>query len=556
MDPDRPKLPPAAELLAEAGEVLEGLRAARGAPEPPAPPPAAAPDERAIRELIALARQVTSTLDLRRLLDTVVQVFIAMTGAERGFVMLYNADGRLDFQTARDRDAQPLPERAFEVCGGAIREVAETTRSLFVDDILTRQEYGARDSVIALSLRSFTCVPLLHERTMLGLCYTDSRQPGRPLGPEDRALLEALAGHAALGIDNARRHGELLDAKSRLEAENESLRRQMRRSHRFENILGESAAMQRLFDLLTKVSATHAPVLVQGETGTGKELVARAIHFNGPRRDGPWQAVNCGSIPEALLNSELFGHRRGSFTGAVEDRRGVFEEAHGGTLFLDEVGEMPATVQVTLLRVLQEGVIKRVGETHERAVDVRIIAATNRDLAQEVHAKRFREDLFYRLNVVGIVVPPLRERGNDVVLLAETFTRRFAEQHRKRINGLAPEAVRWLLTQAWPGNVRELENCIERAVTLCENGVPLQADLLQAPIARQPPEGAARASTLSGVLEAVERDEVRKALAATPSRSEAARRLGITRQHLYNLIRKHGLQGPGASGDGVAGHGQ
>jgi two-component system response regulator HydG len=295
---------------------------------------------------------------------------------------------------------------------------------------------------------------------------------------------------------------------------------------------------------LTKVSASQAPVLIQGETGTGKELIARAIHFNGPRRDGPWQAVNCGSLAETLLNSELFGHRRGAFTGAVEDRRGYFEVAHHGTLFLDEVGEMPPALQVTLLRVLQEGVVKRVGETTERPVDVRIIAATNRDLAREVHEKRFREDLFYRLNVVGILVPPLRQRGNDVVLLAEEFTQRFAEQHRKSVAGLAPEAVRWLLTQEWPGNIRELENCIERAVTLCENGAPLEAELLQAPIARVREEAAPRGATLRQALEAVERRLVQEALESGSSRQEAARRLGVTRQHLYNLVRKHGLATP------------
>ena len=287
-----------------------------------------------------------------------------------------------------------------------------------------------------------------------------------------------------------------------------------------------------------------------GELGlTGIEIPEQfvlgiAIHVNGPRRERPWVSINCGAVPESLLESELFGHRRGSFTGANEDHRGLFEAADGGTLFLDEIGETPAALQIKLLRVLQDGEIRPVGETTVRRVDVRIIAATNRDLAAEVSAGRFRQDLFYRLNVVGIQVPPLRDRDNDVLLLAEEFTRRFAKQYGKKVVGLSPDAVRWLLTQRWDGNIRELGNCIERSVTLCENGGRIEAGLLPAPLSRAPRIAALPAGgALRETLDAVEREEVRRSLEAAGGRvAIAAQRLGVSRQHLHTLIRKHGLR--------------
>jgi transcriptional regulator with GAF, ATPase, and Fis domain len=295
--------------------------------------------------------------------------------------------------------------------------------------------------------------------------------------------------------------------------------------------------MHRLFETLEKVSQTAVNVLLVGETGTGKELIARALHSQGPLRDASFVSVNAGALPETLLESELFGHRRGAFTG-------LFEEAHGGTLFLDEVGEMPASLQVKLLRVLQEGELRRVGESQVRTVQVRIIAATNRELTAEVRAGRFREDLFYRLNVVGIRVPPLRERGNDVLILAEEFVRRFAKQHGKRTTSLAPDAARWLLAQRWEGNVRELQNCIERAVTLCDSGRALAGDLLQGPWGNSNSEHGSR-GTLHETLAAVESAEVRRALEECEGRvTQAAMRLGVSRQHLHNLMRKHGLPGP------------
>jgi Nif-specific regulatory protein len=495
-----------------------------------------------LREVMERARRVTSILELQPLLDTVAESLVAVTGAERGFLLLDEGDGEMQLRAAYNLDRDSASERREGITRGPIHEAASTGRSVFVDDVLLDGQYGARESVVDLQLRSFSVVPLLHAGRVLGVCYTDSRLPGRPLKEDERNLLEGFAAQAALAIDNARQHTALLEAKTRLEAENRGLRRQFERRNRFENILGESEAMQRLFDVLEKVTPTVVNVLLQGETGTGKELLARAIHCNGPLRSAPYITVNAGALPEALLESELFGHRRGAFTTAVEDRRGLFEEADGGSIFLDEIGEMSRDLQVKLLRVLQDGEIRRVGESSARRVKVRIIAATNRDLATEVRSGRFRDDLYYRLNVVGIHVPPLRDRGNDVLLLADAFLTRYAKQHDKKVSGFTSESARWLLGQRWEGNVRELENSIERAVTLCETGGKIRPEHLQPTWALAEADAGFSSGTLHERLAAFERAEVQRTLQECGGRiTAAALRLGVSRQHLHNLVRKHGL---------------
>jgi Nif-specific regulatory protein len=539
----------AAEVLRRAAHEMTAMRDALERREaavvsssaPPAAPPARVED--LLQDVMRAARDVTSILELQRLLGSVLDAFVTITGAERGFLMLYDGDGALQVRAAHNLDVAQLD--AVQMSRRAVREAAESGRSEFVDDVLATGQYSSRDSIAVLGLRSFNCVPLVAGGRVLGVCYTDSTQPGRLLAERDRSLLESFASQAALAIENARRHGELLDVKSRLESENESLRRQIERRQRFDSLLGESAIMQRLFGIIDKVAASAVPVLLQGETGTGKELIARAIHTSGSRRSAPFVTVNAGALPELLLESELFGHKRGAFTGAVEDHRGLFQEADGGTLFLDEIGEMPLPMQVKLLRALQEGEVKRVGEANVRKVDVRLIAATNRDLVAEVTGGRFREDLFYRLNVFPIHVPPLRERGNDILLLAEEFVRRFAKRHGKRSMTLAPDATRWLLSHTWPGNVRELQNCLERAVTLCEPGGRLTVEQMQPAFGPRAPAagGGAATRTLREALDAAERVEIQRALDACDGRvAAAARRLGVSRQHLHTLQRKHGLK--------------
>jgi two-component system response regulator AtoC len=262
-----------------------------------------------------------------------------------------------------------------------------------------------------------------------------------------------------------------------LRRENNALRQEIRKEHRFEDILAKSAAMQGIFRTISKIADFKTTVLISGESGVGKELVARAVHSRGSRANHPFVAVNCGAIPENLLESELFGHRRGAFTDAIADRKGLFEEADGGTLFLDEIGELPLGLQVKLLRALQEESIRRLGDTKDLKIDVRIIAATHRDLLAETKLGRFREDLFYRLNVLPIVVPPLRERREDIALLVEHFVARNNARLGTQVRGLDNEARRLLFEYPWPGNVRELENTIERAMVLAEGDQIVAPDL-------------------------------------------------------------------------------
>jgi DNA-binding NtrC family response regulator len=263
----------------------------------------------------------------------------------------------------------------------------------------------------------------------------------------------------------------------RLRQENQFLRKAVREQYRLEQLIGVSEPMQQVLDFVQKVADSDSTVLIQGESGTGKELVARMLHFNSSRKDRPMVPVNCGAIPETLLESELFGHEKGAFTGAAQTRMGRFELANGGTIFLDEVGEMSLSLQVKLLRVIQERSFERVGGSRTIQVDVRIVAATNQDLEKMVEEKRFRQDLFYRLNVIPIITPPLRDRQSDIPLLIEHFLKRFNHMKQTAITGFAPEALELLTAFPWPGNIRELENMIERLVVLKKQGLLTVADL-------------------------------------------------------------------------------
>lgn len=258
------------------------------------------------------------------------------------------------------------------------------------------------------------------------------------------------------------------EEREQLRKENVILRREVEEKYGFNNLIGKTPQIKNVFDLIGKVSKVDSAVLVTGESGTGKELVAKAIHFNSPRSSKTFLAINCGAIPETLLESELFGHKKGSFTGAIQDRKGFFEEADGGTLFLDEIGGIPQNLQSNLLRVLQEGEVRRVGEERSIAVDVRVIAATAKDLLSEVEQGRFREDLYYRLNVIPIHVPPLRERKQDVPLLVEHFIKKHNKRHGLSVEGITSTALKMLTADRWPGNIRELENIIERSMVLTD----------------------------------------------------------------------------------------
>ncbi len=368
----------------------------------------------------------------------------------------------------------------------------------------------------------------------------------------------ALEAHD-LEAANRRLTEELRQLNARLVRENVELKREVESLYGFDQIIGRSPAMQRVFDLLTRVIDSSTTVLITGETGTGKEIVARAIHHNGPRRARLFVAQNCASLSESLLESELFGHRKGAFTGAVDEKKGLFEVADGGTIFLDEIGDMPPALQAGLLRVLQEGEIKRVGDTSVRKVDVRVISATNRDLELAVKEGRFREDLYYRLHVFPIHLPPLRERIEDVPLLVDHFLHRYARRANKIVTGITAEALDLLSAYPFPGNVRELENEIERAVTLAAPGEPIAPDLLSEKVARvvsearkpgradgpspapaDPPEGEGR--TLRERMQAHERALILEALERHGwNRTRTARALGISLRPFMEKLKRYGI---------------
>jgi two-component system response regulator PilR (NtrC family) len=335
-----------------------------------------------------------------------------------------------------------------------------------------------------------------------------------------------------------------------LEVENRSLRKELTKEYSFQNIIGNSASMHSIFDLIRRVSQTPTNVLVTGESGTGKEVVAKAIHFNGPLKDKPFVTINCGAIPENLMESEMFGHKKGSFTGAINDKAGLFEVADGGSLFLDEIGELPVSIQVKLLRAIQEKVIRRVGATEDMKVDVRIIAATNRHLEDMVSKGTFRQDLYYRLNVIQIKTPSLRERRDDIPLLAAHFLKKYNERLGKNINGISAEAMEILTKYDYPGNVRELENMIERTVAL-EGGATILPESL--PPMVNTPSGRKMASSneieigqegvdLDKVVGQIEKELLIKAIhAAGGVKKKAAKLLHISFRSMRYRIEKYNL---------------
>jgi len=494
-----------------------------------------------LEKVIEISRSLSSTLVQQDLLTRLMDAVIETARVERGFLMLFDRSGELRIEVARNIDSSSLMSEDFRHSRSLVYDVAERGETVWIRDVFEHPELREQQSVRDLQLRTMIGLPLRLGKRVLGVLYLDSQRVSEMLSPEGIDVLEALAAHAAVAIENARLHEELLCSKLQLEMENKSLRRVLRNEFRFDAIIGRSPAMQRVFEVMEKVVTTDLPVLIEGETGTGKELIARALHFNGPRREKNLLALNCGALPEPLLESQLFGHRRGAFTGAIEDHTGVFEAADGGTLFLDEVGEMPLSLQVKLLRVLQSGEFTRLGENVVRRADVRITSATNKVLATEVGAGRFREDLFYRLNVVSIRVPPLRERGEDILLLADFFLAEAAKKQGRPVVGFTPETRRFLLHYGWRGNVRELQNCIESALAMSDGRSPLVPELFPNPGPGL--EAALMEGSLRSRLERFEKVSIREALEASEwNISRAARTLSVSRQHLHNRINRFGLQ--------------
>ena len=395
--------------------------------------------------------------------------------------------------------------------------------------------------LIHIILTGYTDVESLIEAINTGHVYRYLTKPWNK--DELRATIRQGLELYDLGSDNARLQRELAEANARLRVENAALKREAKGKYRFAEIVGSSQALARMLELVGRVATTDTTVLITGETGTGKELVARAIHYNGPRADKPFVTENCGAIAPDLLTSELFGHKRGAFTGALEDRKGLFEMAHGGTIFLDEIGDCPPDLQTRLLRVLDQGEIRRVGENRPIKVDVRVVAATHHDLEQDVVAGTFRQDLLYRLSVFTIGTPPLRERREDVPLLVEHVLGRLNERTGRGVLGFSAEALTRLAAHEFPGNVRELENEVERAFALADGNTYVTPDLLSEKFGGPAVVSADGDGSLRGAMERHEAQVIRDALARNGgNQTRTAADLGISRRALIDKLQKYALR--------------
>jgi Nif-specific regulatory protein len=492
--------------------------------------------------LIDITKALNSTLNLNELLVNIVDSINSLADTERGFLMLSDNQGNLEFRIARNRSHEALEKEDFEVSHSIINETKKKREPMFISNLLENDRFKDQKSVIDLQLKTALCVPLTLEEKVIGVIYTDSGRMSDKFKMEDMPIISAFASQAAIAIENARLHGELILSRETLARENLELKQELSEKYKFSGIIGKSKSMQEIFSTIKKIAPHTTTVLIHGETGTGKELIARAIHFNSSRETRQMVTINCGAMPAELLESELFGHRKGAFTGASRDKKGLLETADGGTIFLDEIGDMPLPLQVKLLRVLQDGVIRRVGDNVTRKVDVRILAATNRDLSKDIEKGTFREDLYYRLNVVPIHIPPLRERQEDIIPLVEHFLNKYSSKMNKGEVRITPGAIKLLLSMPWGGNVRELENTIERALALSGDSAILSREhfpQLKTSSSLYHLEGE---SSLKEKLQRVEKQIITNMLNKTNGNiSRAAKHLKVTRQHLHNKIKQYGI---------------
>jgi Nif-specific regulatory protein len=417
--------------------------------------------------LIEIGRILSSTLELREAFQKMMQIISDNLSMRRGsLVILDEATGRLRTEAAVGLTPEEIERGKYALGEGITGMVVATGRARIIPDLREEPDFLNRTGRLSVdedAAISFLCVPIKLEGRVAGALSVDRVFTTPQQLEGDRRFLEIITTFLAQAIQV---HRMVMRQKEELLEENAQLRAQVRDRYRFENIIGDAPAMHDVFATVGQVANSRATVLLLGETGTGKEMIAKAIHHNSPRKDRPFVRVNCGAMTSTLLESELFGHVKGSFTGAIRDKIGRFEAADGGTIFLDEIGTLEPQLQVKLLRVLQEREFERVGDTQTVKVDVRVIAATNVDLQEEVAKQQFREDLFYRLNVVTIYLPPLRNRREDIPRLIDYFLDKYNAINDRKLRRISRDMLNAMMRYPWPGNVRELENAIERAVVL------------------------------------------------------------------------------------------
>lgn len=499
--------------------------------------------KRELQELLILfeiSQILDQSLDIVDAVGPALEAIARQMGMLRGTITLLNRQsGEIMIEAAHGLSETQKERGRYRPGEGITGQVVKTGKPAIVphisDEPLFLDKTGARKRFKKNDI-SFICVPIKIGNEVIGALSADRLFEEGVSFKEDVRLLSIIASMIAQAV---RLRQEAQEEKQRLVEENARLQSALKERFRPSNIVGNSKVMRAVYDLISQVSPSEATVLVRGESGTGKELVAHAIHYNSPRADKPFVKVNCGALPESVVESELFGHERGAFTGAIATRKGRFELAHSGTIFLDEIGDLSPTTQIKLLRVLQEKEFERVGGSTTLKTDVRIVTATNRDLEVLITQGLFRHDLYYRLNVFPIHIPPLRERKTDIPLLADYFIDKYSRSNDKPVLRIATPAIDMLMSYHWPGNVRELENCIERAVLLSSDQV-IHSHNLPPTLQTAEASGTSYFGALDTTLETIERDFIVDALKeARGNKAKAARALGLTERIMGLRVRKH-----------------
>jgi Nif-specific regulatory protein len=490
---------------------------------------------RDLSALMKISTTINAIRGVEKLQKTLLDLLFEVVPAERGVVLLTELGANPDeaeFSSIFGLGREQGPDASIKVSSKVTKWVLKHQESILITNPAEATTFVSSDSLTSDEPVSVMCVPLIMLDRTLGVIYLDTTEPNTLFDQDHLQLVSAISAITAVAIENARHIEWLVSENQRLIAD-------FNIEH---NLVGESRPIREVLQFISKVAPTDSTALLSGESGTGKELVARAIHLNSRRADKAFMAVNCAALAESLLESELFGHEKGSFTGALVQRKGRLEIADNGTVFLDEIGELSPAMQVKLLRVLQEREFERVGGTRSIKVDIRLIAATNRNLEEAVANGTFRQDLYYRLNVVSLVMPPLRERPEDISLLANYFAAKYAKKCNRRVTGISAEAKARLIAYDWPGNVRELENAIERAIVLGSTERILPEDLPESVLEAEPPATAPGTKYHEAVAQIKKQIILSAMQQAKGNYTEAAKILGVHPNYLHRLIRNLNLK--------------
>jgi len=504
-----------------------------------------AKESRRLSTLLDVSHALSGTLNLRSALHRVLEILARHHRVVRGMITLLHENGELRVEASDGLDA-PAHVVRYRLGEGIVGRVVQSARPIVVPRVSEEPEFLNRAAKRSQKEElTFICVPILLNRRAVGALGVDLKFDADRDYDRGVQFYRIVASTIAQAVKIQRM---IEEDKRRLVAENTQLRQELKERYDFSSIIGTSGPVRQMYEQMAQVADTNTTVLVRGESGTGKELIAHAIHYNSQRARKPFVKVSCAALPDSLIESELFGYEKGAFTGAETRKKGRFELAEGGTLFLDEIGEVPLATQVKLLRVLQEREFERLGSTDTTKVNVRLIAATNKDLEKAIAAGTFREDLYFRLNVFTIFAPPLRERKADLLLLADHFLEKLSSEHRKTIKRISTPTIDMLMSYHWPGNVRELENILERAVLMCDGEV-IHGHHLPPSLQTAEASGTVTRVSLNDAVAGFEKDLIQDALKTTRgNRAKAARLLDTTERVLNYKVKKYGIDARRYSG--------